>query len=451
MADGLLGLGSDGSSSLNQELIDELKAKERESTVEPIETDLEELEEEDLLVEELTTKTNEFLDVMKPFDLYVTGQNNAFDSVTADASGDSAIFDAADTSNLTPGTTYVEINQLAQKDVYQSSKLTDQKDEVMTTGQNDGDMLSIEIDGSTYEFETKDKTYEELVEEINSYSSKKLVASLEDVGDEEFRLVVKSTNTGLSNAITINQSSGVDLGFDKPESHTLSAQNMEAVVDGVEYNVSSNVITTQGGLSITGVELGSSTLIVKEDPSVVSDTIYAMVDMYNQLLEMTNDATLEADSPLEDKAAIRDMQNEIKNIMFGSYGLNDEENIFKYGLSFDQYGYMTIDSEVFGEALTNNFDDLEELFVGYPEKEGIGTQMKTYLDGLDGFDGLLYNYDTDIDEKRISLEEEKETATEKLDEKYSQMSQEFASATVLITQMENDFASLQAIINAEDS
>ena len=377
-------------------------------------------------------------------------KNNAFDAVTADVSGSSAVFDAADTSNLTPGTTYVEVSQLAQKDVYQSDKVTQAKDEVMNTGQNDGDKLVIEIDGSTYEFETKDKTYEQLVEEINDYSSKKLVASLEDVGDDEFRIVIKSADTGLANSINITQQ-GVDLGFDKPESHTLSAQNMLATIDGVNYNVSSNVITTQGGLSITGVEIGSSTLVVKEDPSIVNDTIYAMVDSYNQLLEMTNDALLDPETPLEDKSAIRTMMNDIKNIMFDDYGLQGEENIFKYGLSFDQNGYMTIDDEIFSDALTNNMDDLEELFVGYAEEEGIGTRLKTYVDALDGFDGMLYNYDQDIDERRIELEEEKEQATQRLDEKYAQMSQEFADATVLITQMENEFASLQAIIDADGS
>ena len=78
MAEGLLGLGSEGSASLNQELIDELKARERESTVEPIETQLEELEEEDLLVEEITTQANEFLEIIKPLDLYVSGEKQCF-------------------------------------------------------------------------------------------------------------------------------------------------------------------------------------------------------------------------------------------------------------------------------------------------------------------------------------------------------------------------------------
>lgn len=450
MAEGMLGLGSPGSASLNQDLIDQLKEKEYESRVQPIDTDLEEIVTETETIDEIESKVLELLETVKGFDLYVSGQNNIFDSVSADASGESAIFDAVDTSNLTPGTTYVDVTQLAQKDVYQSSIISQSPEEVMTSGQNDGDKLVIEIDGSTFEFETKDKTYEELVDEINSYSSGKLVASMEAVGDEDYRLVIKSADTGLQNAISITQN-GIDLGFDEPDAHTLIAQNMVAEIDGINYDVSSNVINTQGGLSITGVSLGKSSIIIKEDNSLVADAMYSMVDQYNALVDLVNEATLSEESTVEDKAALRNMMTSIKDIMFGSYGLNDEESLFLYGFSFDSDGHINIDSETFSTAVNENYDDLKELFVGYAEKEGIGTQLKTYLDSLDGFGGVIYEYEADMEERKKSLEEEKEKAVESLDAKYAQMASEFASATVAITELENSFGALKAIIDTESS
>ena len=41
-----------------------------------------------------------------------------------------------------------------------------------------------------------------------------------------------------------------------------------------------------------------------------------------------------------------------------------------YGISFDTDGYMQIDTSELAEAVTNNYDDLKELFVGYAEKRG---------------------------------------------------------------------------------
>ena len=78
MAEGILGLGSSGASSLNQELLDKLKEAERKSTVEPVENDLEDWTAEDEKFQEIVTKANELLDSIKPFDLFASGGVNAF-------------------------------------------------------------------------------------------------------------------------------------------------------------------------------------------------------------------------------------------------------------------------------------------------------------------------------------------------------------------------------------
>lgn len=46
-----------------------------------------------------------------------------------------------------------------------------------------------------------------------------------------------------------------------------------------------------------------------------------------------------------------------------------------------------------------------------------------------------------------TLSSDYETASDKLDEKHEQMSTQLASYTVLITQMENSFASIKSIID----
>ena len=111
---------------------------------------------------------------------------------------------------------------------------------------------------------------------------------------------------------------------------------------------------------------------------------------------------------------------------------------------------MEIDSTILTEALTNSYDDVKELFVGYAEKEGIGTSLKTYLDALDNLDGILTSYEERLSDYLETLNDDYETASEALDEKYSQMSLQFADYTVIINQMENEFASLQAIIDSDD-
>lgn len=100
MAEGILGLGSGQAASLNNDLIDKLKAAERKSTVGTIETNIEKIGTEKEAFTNIETKVFELLAAVKPFDLFVTGGVTAFEQKAATTSGDSVTFDAADVKTL---------------------------------------------------------------------------------------------------------------------------------------------------------------------------------------------------------------------------------------------------------------------------------------------------------------------------------------------------------------
>ena len=444
MADGILGLGSSGSVDLSNELIEKLKTAESTSTLDPITAEIEDTEAEIEAVDAVESKILELLAVMETFDLY-TSDTNVFDEVSANTSGDSVVFDAADTSALNPGTINVSVTQLATKDVYQSDIIED-TESVMDDG-----TLTITIGEESYDFTTTGKTYEELLTEMSYYSD--LDVALEQVSDETSRLVVKSAESGLANAITILQSGDIDLGFDNEDNHVLTAQNFQGTVDGIDYNLSSNKFTMNNGLIISAIETGDSTISIEQDSSYVISAVESMTTLYNELVDLVDSyVTGDEDNVavISDSSTLRTIMTDIKNYFYESYGLDDEENAFAFGLSFDSDGYMEVDSTTLSEALTNNFDDVKELFVGYAEKEGIGTALKTYLDALDSTDGIITTYQERLDDYLETLNDDYETASEALEEKYEAMATQFAEYTVLITSMENDFAALEAIIDSDD-
>ncbi len=446
MADGILGLGSSSSGvTLDQTLIDKLKAADSTSQLDPITAEIEDTEAEIEAIEAVDSKILELLTVMESFDLY-TSDTNVFDEVSANTTGDSVVFDAADTSSLNAGTINISISQLATKDVYQSDIINDNE-----ATMDDG-TLSITIGDETYDFVTTGQTYEELLTEMSYNTS--LDVALEQVSDESYRFVIKSAESGLTNAITIAQTGALDLGFDNIDNHVLTAQNLKATVDGIDYNLSSNKFSMDNGLIISAVETGDSSISIELDESYVVNAMESMATIYNELVDLVNSYILGDEDDtiiISDSSTLRTIMSDIKNFFYVSYGLDDEENAFIYGISFDSNGYMEIDSTVLTESLTNNFDDVKELFVGYAEKEGIGTGLKTYLDALDdSTGGLLTSYEERLDEYLETLNDDYESASEALDEKYETMSTQFAAYTVIINQMENDFASLQAIIDGDD-
>ena len=204
MADGILGLGSSGSVDLSSELITKLKTAESTSILDPIKTEQEDTQTEIDALSKIQTMVLELLDLVDDFDLF-TSDTNIFDEVSATTTGSSVSFDATDTSNMEEGTVSIEVTQLAQKDVYQSNTISD------TTATMDSGTISITIDDTTYDFSTDGKTYEELVTEMNKNSG--LEVSLEQVGDTNYRMVIKSLESGSDNGLTITQTD-IDLGLE---------------------------------------------------------------------------------------------------------------------------------------------------------------------------------------------------------------------------------------------
>lgn len=73
------------------------------------------------------------------------------------------------------------------------------------------------------------------------------------------------------------------------------------------------------------------------------------------------------------------------------------------------------------------------------------------MDSLDSSTGLLTTYQDKLNTYISTLSDDYDTASTKLDEKYTAMSAQFAAYTVLITQMENAFSSLKLLIDSSTS
>jgi len=443
MAEGILGLGSSGAASLNQDLIDKLKTAERKSTVEPLETSLESIVTEKEVFTTIDDKVNEVLEAIKVFDLFSSTGSTAFDQKTATATGDSVVFDAADVSLLNEGVTTVEIKSLAQKDAYQSNAVNvTAKDEVVNLGN-----LEITVGGESTSIDTTNKTYEEIAAEIDLISG--VNASLEQVGTDSYRLVLKSSESGIDNKIVITDSeAGNALGFvgtGNELNHTLIAQDMQALVDGVEYNVSANSLEVDG-LKIAATEIGISSINITKDNTIIETSMNTFIEKYNELVALVDSEVYSADSDIADKSALKDIVNQIKDKLFGSYGANSDKSVFNFGFELNKDGSLTLDSEVFNKALDEDVDAIKDLFIGSAENKGLGTQIKELIDTMGFSDGVIGLYESSMQEREDTLNEDKEKAEEALNDKYTQLSAQFGSYAAIITQYESSFSGLSLMI-----
>ena len=451
MANGVLGLGSGGAASLNSELIDKLKTAERKSTVAPIETSIEKITKEKVTFASIQTKISELLDAIKPFDLFVSGGVTAFEQKSATTSGDSVTFDAADAKALKKGFTSVDVTKLAQKDVYQSESVSAA---IKDSAINQGPLV---INGET--FDTTNKTYQQLADEITAKSG--MNASVEQVGTDAYRLVIKSEESGVDNKLIISGAASQALGYTtdgtvidgtaiNSTNHTLTAQDMDATVDGIQYSVSSNNLTVDG-LKITANKVGSSTINVTEDNSQVETLMKNFVTKYNEVVALIDTEVLSADSTLGDKSSIRSITSEIKDKLFGSYGSVGDKSVFNFGIELDKYGGLSLDSAKFNKAVQEDMPGLKDLFLGTKEKKGLGTTLKETLDNMKFTGGVLNTYESSMTKREATLNETKVKAEKLLDAKYQQLALQFSAYGALINQMESSFGGLKMIINQSTS
>lgn len=450
MANGVLGLGSGQAASLNSDLIEKLKTAERKSTVAPYETKIEKITGEKEVISTIQTKVSELLEAVKPFDLFVSGGVTAFEQKSATTSGDSVTFDAADVKALKKGFTSVNVTQLAQKDVYQSNSVNaTTKDAIINAGN-----LNIEINGVTETFDTTNMTYAQLSDAINSKAG--ISASVEQVGSDSFRLIIKSETSGIDNALSISGTASQSLGFTtdgtaiNSTNHILEAKNMIAKVDGVEYNVSSNNITVDG-LKITANKVGDSTINVVEDNSQVETQMNSFITKYNELVALIDSEVFNTDSKIEDKASIRNIVSQIKSKLFDSYGSSNDKSIFNYGIELDKFGGLSLDSTKFNKAVQEDMDGLKELFLGSAEDKGIGTVLKETLDEMKFSGGILNTYESSMTKREKNLNDEKEKAEKALNTKYEQLALQFSSYGAIINQMEYSFSGLKMLIQQSTS
>ncbi|MCG3665867.1 flagellar filament capping protein FliD [Aliarcobacter butzleri] len=436
---GVLGLGSSGSTSLNEALIEKLKEADKASSVTPLEKKLEKFTTEKEVVANIQTKVSELLSAVKVFSLNQTTGANAFQQKSANVTGDGVVFDSDDLSALKSGSLSVKVEQLAQKDVWQSKQF----DGTTTTKSSLVNQGTLNINGTS--IDTTNKSYSDLVTEINKISG--VQASLVEDSTGKFRLSIKSSETGESNKINFTGSDSTALshfGFDDTTNNVLKAQDMKMKVDGVDYSGSSNTITIDGLKITASKSTGESTINIEDDNSNIKTQMQAFVTAYNTLNTLISGEVYSTDSSLGDKASIRNVMSQLKEQLFGT-GSGDK-TIFSYGFSFDSStGNLVLSSTEFDNAIKNDKEGLQNLFVGVAEKKGIATALDELISNS-GINKDLIDYESNMLSRETKLTEQKDAAQEALDAKYKLMSEQFAAYTTIITQMENSFSGLKMLI-----
>ncbi len=227
-----------------------------------------------------------------------------------------------------------------------------------------------------------------------------LVLEREKTGDTDMTI---SDGTGsILDALGIFQAGGI-----KNELQT--SEDLAATINNVPITSASNTGVTGkiGGVTLNFVEDGQSTLSVKHDTETVKSLITEFIDTYNSTLELIdnqNRVVLNGVGEEINEIGILQGENLLSEIQIKTRSLvtrrednpgfldQDFNSLEKIGIWTDgrTNRLKIVDEEKFEQALTSNFEEVEDLF--RDSQGGIISQLDDYLVSLnDPIDGSITN------------------------------------------------------------
>jgi flagellar hook-associated protein 2 len=232
-----------GSGVLTSNVIDKLKNADKEIMVKPIESKLE-------LVKKREKALSEFqaIGAIVKTDMIDLASGSVFAKVNTSVSGSSVSISAGD--GVKPQTFDINVNNLAQNDVYESSGFSGSDEVINTSGKDQ--VLNIGVGGVSSSITLKaGSTLNDLKDTINN-ANIGITASIIDtgIGNNPYKLILKANDTGAENIIKFNYSGIEDLGLNAINYTSASfnsdtdsinnsgaAQTFKIIVNGDEYTM----------------------------------------------------------------------------------------------------------------------------------------------------------------------------------------------------------------------
>lgn len=438
-----LGVGS--GNILSWDTIDKLKEADTKALIKPLETEI----QSNLTKQKDLTAITTLLSTFKSNVSNLTG-DSTYLKREASTSGSSSV-SVSVSSGVAEQELNLSVEQLASQDSFQSKKFSSRTDSVFSTDVSFG----ISIGGKDYVINADSTTtLEQLAEKINESTDKKVQAKILNVGgDEPFRLIIQSAETGEANkigfySITNSSSSNTSsdstleaLGFyfeksastgtekdsygneinrltlkdpstlqpdqqQKAGSQISKAQDAKFKYNGIDITRSSNKVDDLIlGVSLTlnkvdkaGESTNSS---IKQSTEGILEDIKAMVDSFNSLMNNVNEATkYDSETGLagtfQGVREITSISSELNKIVNGVS--KDGKSLASFGITVTKDGLLTIeDSTKLNDMITTKFDEFKSFFSSETKFINVTARGDKKVDWGDEIKGKLTINGVEID------------------------------------------------------
>ncbi len=437
-----------GSGVLTSELIEKLKANDESRIIKPVENKVELANQKEDAFDLLSTLMTTFKSSTSALDgdnLYlgrsVSGNTDAL-TVTAESGSNVQSFSITNIDK-------------AEKDVWNSTSL-DAKSTAIT-GLGEGTLtIGIGEHELTVDY-TAESSLNDIRDSINDGADGTMVASVLQVGEGSYELIITATETNEAITFSDNVTSGTGLSSILALNNVQPAEAATFEYNGITITRSTNEVSDL----ITGVTLtlnqnqevdDSAGINISQNETAVTSEMSIFVQNYNNLVSNLEDMTT---SDVENGVAgifngesfIKSISRDINDIIFKVDSKGN--SLVDYGISIDRDGVMSLDSSALSAKFTEDPEAMELFFSGDSETDGIFTTLDEKMNDYTGYNKLLTTFSDGLESSKDSLVSQYDKLKASLDDRYEIMTKRFVAYDAIISRINSQFSSLEMMINAE--
>lgn len=371
--------------------------------------------------------------------------NSTYDSKSV-ASTNADVAGATLDSSAAEGNYNVVVTALAKQNIWQSSGVASSGSAISSTSGNfrftAGD-TQVEVDV------TPGMTLQQLADAINEDEANTgVIASVmnDGTGTDAYHLVLTAKETGEINAITIVSNT---TSLTMSEAQAKGTLDAKLSVNGIGYQrATNNIDDVLTGMHLNLIDTGSATLRVSSDTGGIKEKITALVNAYNEAVQEIKDnssydpetgqrGSLNGISTFVNiRSSLRSLVSSTVSGLSGSYS-----SLSDIGIQYNRDGTLSLDEEALGRAIDSNLDAVQELLIGNEEKEidGIAARLNKELRYLTkATDGPIANEINRAQATVDRLDDQVESATERLNKRYETLSRTFAQLDQVMARLQSE-------------
>ncbi len=272
---------------------------------------------------------------------------------------------------------------------------------------------------------------------INDGGGYRLVLTGEDA-ETDFTTAVVDDGSGAYDLSAINTSQTAQLATIKVDGVTMTSKNnsFTEAIPGVTLTL--NKVNTVG--EVTRVD-------VSTDTSAVKGKIDKFVSAYNSIITFVDD---QADASWGKDSSLQTVKRNLQNMLVTKVdGSGDYNYLVDLGFKTDKdTGLISVTSSTIEDAIKNNLEDVEKLFVGESGITGIAELFKDYVDSAtDSVNGIYASRKTST-ENNISRIEDNITSIEaRLEQREATLRAQFSAMEQLVSSMNSVTSYLSTLYN----